>query len=607
MKALYKAALAAQMAQEAEGNEEKNTPAPVSWYIYPAIRTAASKEIAATGKLYALLPAGKYDIEKVISSYQLCPVPGQNIKRVQVIYNPRLNRKFGLELNTLNAKHNKPAFNAHWRNEQGQQGAWRDTTHQLLEVLAKPHRDVQNPHVKILPMWHATNAQILPSLFETGFANLAMVDTGFFGKGIYSAAEARYSQTVYGKMYATPALLMNWVASFSAYPVIDGDMGKLQGGANLGNYDAHFIPVRPLNPQDPDESVFYPCRVGEKATYTEMVVFQSAQCLPRYLVELQSDLLKTPQEIEEAKLKHAAEQVQKANAKQQADDMEKQLVQQALEAAQKQAALLEKEQEKEKIKAEQIEAEKVATNLNGIKPLGLNEEKGGLQQAEIEDRPDENDLLFMEDKQPNNDETIASNNGEQLLQEGEKRKPSLVNPRKYVTEHQWIVSLLNTDGVVAGLKGAGHVKMLIEGIEKSSHHHFFKFYFRICDIIPDLVEDDNSLINKKGRIIDVQCLKTVPANVDYKKSPSRSYIVTPLDAKAIVASVERDRAICQAAQTGNGEYPLYQSVGTHHVLSDAGMGHNSASWCVEKLALAGIDLTNRASKAKKVTSPCVIC
>jgi serine/threonine protein kinase len=347
---------ATQVPVEVSVQDEKDYN-PESWYVDPEIRAAADEAILKTGQPYALLPASDYDLQKVVSAYQLAPVPGQNVKSVQVIYNPRLNRAFGLVLNTLNARQGKPAFKAHWREEQGKTGAWRQTTHQLLEALAKPHQDTNNPHVNLVPMWHATNADILPSLFETGFANLAIVDTGFFGKGIYSTGEAKYAQTVYGKMYPRPALLMNWVASFSAYPVIDGDMPELQGKGNYGNHDAHFIPVRPANPKDPHEVNFYPCRVNERYTYTEMVVFQSAQCLPRYVVELQSDLLKSSQAILDAQQKHQVEQAQKAQAEaaqKQANQLKSE--QQAKEQAEKEAERI----ALEKAKIKQIEAEKEA-------------------------------------------------------------------------------------------------------------------------------------------------------------------------------------------------------------------------------------------------------
>ena len=60
-------------------------------------------------------------------------------------------------------------------------------------------------------------------------------------------------------------------------------MNALTGGANYGNYDAHFVPVRGQG------SFFTPCMPEQKPKYTEVVVFESSSCLPRYLVELQSN------------------------------------------------------------------------------------------------------------------------------------------------------------------------------------------------------------------------------------------------------------------------------------------------------------------------------
>jgi len=113
----------------------------------------------------------------------------------------------------------------------------------------------------------------------------------FFGKGIYGAHEAEYSYRVYAKEGG--ALILNWTACFSAYPVIDGDMKKLEGKGNYSNYDAHFVPVVPRDPNDPHEEVYHPTKFDQDHQYTELVVFQSAACLPRYLVELQPELPKT--------------------------------------------------------------------------------------------------------------------------------------------------------------------------------------------------------------------------------------------------------------------------------------------------------------------------
>jgi hypothetical protein len=86
---------------------------------------------------------------------------------------------------------------------------------------------------------------------------------------------------------------MSWAACFSAYPVIDGDMKKLTGRANYQNYDAHIVPVVPEHLSD-DSASYIPCKPGEVPRYTEMVVFDRTQCLPRYLVELQPSLPTAP-------------------------------------------------------------------------------------------------------------------------------------------------------------------------------------------------------------------------------------------------------------------------------------------------------------------------
>ena len=71
-------------------------------------------------------------------------------------------------------------------------------------------------------------------------------------------------------------------------------MLKLEGKANYANYDAHVAPVVPEDLHDPHPESYVPCKPGQRPHCTEVVVFDSAQMLPRYLVELQATLLKSP-------------------------------------------------------------------------------------------------------------------------------------------------------------------------------------------------------------------------------------------------------------------------------------------------------------------------
>ena len=246
----------------------------------------ATSKTALEGKKYALLPASSKDIQKVVSIYAHHPMPGYEVGSVQVIHNPAFNRAFEIHMAKLQERHQNPAFAAKWKWDSNPE--WRQKVYELFESMAAPYTDPDYPAVKLLPLWHGTQAESVDGILRAGFANLASTDAGFFGKGLYSAFEAEYAQRVYSQ----GALFLNWVAIYSAYPTIEGDMGKLTEKGNYQNYDAHFVPVVPKT-SNPNESSYFPCKPNQKHTYTEVVVFDSAACLPRYLVQLQPILTKT--------------------------------------------------------------------------------------------------------------------------------------------------------------------------------------------------------------------------------------------------------------------------------------------------------------------------
>lgn len=251
---------------------------------------------------FKLIPAGEIDFEKVRTFFLRNPPPGYDIGSVEIIFNPTLGYNFETRLDTLNERIDSPAFQRKWHKETTD-AVLREEVYKTYKAMAAKHADEQYPHLKLLPMWHGTKAGVIDSICKTGFANLALTDSGYFGKGIYSAYEAEYSWRVYCQNGANDGvLILLWNACFSAYPVIDGDMEKLKGKGNYGNHDAHFIPVTPKDPTNPNEVSYIPCKKGQKATYHELVVFEQSHCLPRYVVRLQANmkkqmplLLKAPQ------------------------------------------------------------------------------------------------------------------------------------------------------------------------------------------------------------------------------------------------------------------------------------------------------------------------
>ena len=264
------------------------------WHADPA--TPGMRNPINKDKGYELLPASKKDIRKVNNAYKQYPAPGYEIDSVRLIYNPAMEAQFNLQLGFLQNRDQNPAFIAKWANEYEtiENKTWRQKVYACFEAMARPYQDSDYPAVKLLPMWHGTKLEVLDSLFKTGYANLATTDSGFLGKGIYFAQEAEYSYRVYGQ---GGVLLFNIVSCFSVYPIIDGDMQRLgleDSKANYGNYDGHFAPVISNNPLNFNSVNYYPTKPHQKADYHELVLFQSAQCLPRYIVTLRPMLLKLP-------------------------------------------------------------------------------------------------------------------------------------------------------------------------------------------------------------------------------------------------------------------------------------------------------------------------
>lgn len=236
---------------------------------------------------YSFFKASKKDIEKVQKYYSHHPVPGMKIKSVEVINNKESNRAFELRLQKLQKRSQEETFTKGWAMEVDAE--WRTTLNELLEKIAQPNTDPNYPNVKLLGMWHGTSKDSAKKIADTGYASLATTDNGYFGKGIYSAHEAEYAFRV----YARGALLFNWVATNSSYPVTSAD--KLRGQPNYKNYDSHFVPViTPNGVYSKDATVYVACNPRQQHHYIEVVVFNEEQCLPRYLVTFEVMLLKLP-------------------------------------------------------------------------------------------------------------------------------------------------------------------------------------------------------------------------------------------------------------------------------------------------------------------------
>eukprot|EP01080_Neovahlkampfia_damariscottae_P010154 gene10154-2574_t len=199
------------------------------------------------------------------------------ITHAYCVYNDSLEHLFSHRLENLSIRLTKDVFKPKWENETNKETR--------LKTLDRMNTFVEEEYkgVKIIPIFHGCSRESVYEICETGFANLKLTDSGFFGTGFYGTTQSEYSCRVYGK----GVTLLCYVSVANVYPVIDGDMKKLIGKSNYLNFDSHYVPVYPKDMTKHilgRERTYYPIKSDQKPTYDEFVVFQESQIIPRYLI-----------------------------------------------------------------------------------------------------------------------------------------------------------------------------------------------------------------------------------------------------------------------------------------------------------------------------------
>jgi len=146
--------------------------------------------------------------------------------------------------------------------------------------------------VPILAAVHGTGLNIAKSIAKTGFAALASLDSGFYGKGIYFSTCSLYSLP-YATLHPAPTLIISYVVPGTIYPAIEQHKGphSLAGKPlRTPGYHSHYV----LTQKDGFAIS------SEKTTpfYDEIVVPLEAQVVPGFIVVLEdSEKLKEQQEL----------------------------------------------------------------------------------------------------------------------------------------------------------------------------------------------------------------------------------------------------------------------------------------------------------------------
>jgi|GEM_PF-2217319 len=257
-----------------------------------------------------LLPSDP-EAQMVIKYFMTDKPPGYSVGKITAISNRILQTGFMAHLVTIEEEAKK--FLPAWMNEPLRDqrkeaiATWEASTSSFspLQVNIDGQLETLN-HAKVLPLWHGTSLPKANSICESGLTyfgkhayftgqkGVDSTDIGYFGSGIYFTESAHYATC-----YSQGFLFLSWVSMRQPHAVVSdvphpqqcSDMKSLAGKGAYQNYDAHFIPVAPIFPKNPHCMIYYPCFQDQPHRWHEIVVFQKAQTLPTYLIELEPDLL----------------------------------------------------------------------------------------------------------------------------------------------------------------------------------------------------------------------------------------------------------------------------------------------------------------------------
>jgi len=183
------------------------------------------------------------------------------------------------------------AFQVRFKDSGDRQLIWSRFSSHFVRILRSS--------VKILEVWVGINSKTVPSVCETGFADLRKTDKGYFGAGIYSTLQAeyarRYAMGLHSQEPVPPnengeyTLILSWAAVANTYPVTrqeDYNKKKIAsdffdpevGHALLPGFDSHCTTV------DPSQNYQAASDISKTSNYDELVVKESQQMLPQFVV-----------------------------------------------------------------------------------------------------------------------------------------------------------------------------------------------------------------------------------------------------------------------------------------------------------------------------------
>jgi len=209
---------------------------------------------------------------------------GLAIKSISAIYNPLLVKSFCNQQIIMQQRfkdHSKLFTTQNWKESKNELKNW---VHELYRKKVEQFdwnekSNETNPFpIYILPVVHGCDGDVALKICMTGFANLSLLDQGWYGQGVYFSTSTIYTLPYFVNKNI-PAIVLAYVLPGNTYPVTEDhkDENTLLGQPIKSGYNSHYVAT--LRNGVPPKSI-------TQEVYDEVVIPQEAQIVPAFVINI---------------------------------------------------------------------------------------------------------------------------------------------------------------------------------------------------------------------------------------------------------------------------------------------------------------------------------
>uniref|UniRef100_A0A6B2L0J6 SAM domain-containing protein n=1 Tax=Arcella intermedia TaxID=1963864 RepID=A0A6B2L0J6_9EUKA len=221
---------------------------------------------------------------QLLNYYLSIPNGQLNISRAYMVYNEHLHS--AVQFCKQSFEERFRSSSALFRSESWKSMKNSEVRQRIINTLESYVKkcDWNTGQVSVMPMFHGTSIETAWKIVQTGFATVATLDAGWYGRGIYFTSHVDYAKYYSGLAYPKSpekrCIILVMVVAGNSFPVTENHLGEdsLSGKPVYSTgYQSHYVTVHKSSGLVADP--------GVDQVYDELVIFNDYQAVPMFVLE----------------------------------------------------------------------------------------------------------------------------------------------------------------------------------------------------------------------------------------------------------------------------------------------------------------------------------